>query len=311
MNYARLWCSCQWSWLPCSRCNIPEQRRPCCTSSGGIETEQRPIRSSELLSCWIPGFSIHAFTASILQGHYGHRYRRLCIREFSRCLPELQPCRSCGGSWVDHQHFDCPGEAHDPFASLTPGNILASVALNPEVDLQILISRRKSLLFLELRSTRIYITPLKYCLIKGTKILLIYVGLLFQGRTDPGQITGLVFQDCSVVGSPDYVALFNANRNAHQAFLGRPWKTFSRTIFIRTYIDQIIDPTGWLQWNGNFALSTLFDAEFGSYGPGAKSLKGRVQWSSQLSTPQAQAFSVNNFIQGQTWLPQTGIPFSP
>jgi pectin methylesterase-like acyl-CoA thioesterase len=132
-----------------------------------------------------------------------------------------------------------------------------------------------------------------------------------QGRTDSGQTTGLVFQDCSITGTPEYLALFQANRQAHQAFLGRPWKTFSRTVFIRTYIDQIIDPSGWMPWNGNFALSTLFAAEFGTYGPGAANLNNRVTWSSQLTTPQAQAFSVNSFIQGPSWLPATGIPFNP
>lgn len=132
-----------------------------------------------------------------------------------------------------------------------------------------------------------------------------------QGRTDSGQTTGLVFQDCSILGTPEYVALFQSNRQAHQAFLGRPWKTFSRTVFIRTYIDQIIDPSGWLPWNGNFALSTLFAAEYGTYGPGAATINNRVTWSSQLSTSQAQAFSVSSFIQGPSWLPATEIPFSP
>ncbi|KAG0607998.1 hypothetical protein M758_8G070300 [Ceratodon purpureus] len=135
--------------------------------------------------------------------------------------------------------------------------------------------------------------------------------LTAQGRTDSGQTTGLVFQDCAIAGTPEYLALFQANRQAHQAFLGRPWKTFSRTVFIRTYIDQIIDPSGWLPWNGNFALSTLFAAEFGTYGPGAANLNNRVTWSSQLTTPQAQAFSISSFIQGPSWLPATGIPFTP
>lgn len=151
-----------------------------------------------------------------------------------------------------------------------------------------------------------YITPANYyiwaTLIRGLSIL--------QGRTDSSQTTGLVFQDCSVTGTPEYVALFNSDPQGHQAFLGRPWKAFSRTVFIRTYIDQIIDPTGWMQWSGNFALNTLFDAEFGSYGPGAN-MNSRVTWSSQLTTPQAQAFSVSSFIQGPSWLPPSGIPYSP
>jgi pectinesterase inhibitor-like protein len=132
-----------------------------------------------------------------------------------------------------------------------------------------------------------------------------------QGRTDPGQTTGLVFQNCSVLGTLDYLALYQADPAGHQAFLGRPWKIFSRTIFIDTYLGQIIAPTGWLQWDGNYALATVFDGEIGSYGPGATNLQLRVNWSNQLTLQQAQAFSVNPFIQGASWLPQTGIPFNP
>ncbi len=152
----------------------------------------------------------------------------------------------------------------------------------------------------------------RWCVKRRTIVLTyLYWFKWMQGRTDPGQTTGLVFQNCSVLGTLDYLALYQADPAGHQAFLGRPWKIFSRTIFIDTYLGQIIAPTGWLQWDGNYALATVFDGEIGSYGPGATNLQLRVNWSNQLTLQQAQAFSVNPFIQGASWLPQTGIPFNP
>lgn len=134
---------------------------------------------------------------------------------------------------------------------------------------------------------------------------------VMQGRTDPGQNTALIFQNCSVYGTPEYEALYLAQPTLYRVFLGRPWKTYSRTIFIYTSLSEIVHIQGWLPWNGDFALNTLLDAEYGSYGPGVIDLTQRVWWSTQLSLPQAQIFSPQRFLQADTWLPATLVPYSP
>jgi pectin methylesterase-like acyl-CoA thioesterase len=132
-----------------------------------------------------------------------------------------------------------------------------------------------------------------------------------QGRTDPGQSTALVFQNCSVDGTEEYKALRRANPGRHHVYLGRPWKTFSRTVFLGSYLSPVVEPQGWLPWNGSFALDTLLDAEYGSYGPGAANLTQRVAWSTQLSFLQSQSFSAQRVLQARAWLPATSIPYSP
>ncbi|KAL7183975.1 hypothetical protein ACSBR2_026199 [Camellia fascicularis] len=36
--------------------------------------------------------------------------------------------------------------------------------------------------------------------------------------------------------------------------LGRPWMEYSRTVYLQIYLDTLVDPAGWLEWDGNFAL---------------------------------------------------------
>eukprot|EP00249_Psilotum_nudum_P034413 c53436_g1_i1 orf=369-2219(+) len=130
-----------------------------------------------------------------------------------------------------------------------------------------------------------------------------------QGRTDPAETTALVFQDCIVNGTRSYMEGFYSNPNHYRTYLGRPWKLFSRTIFINTFMEALIRPEGWLPWNGTFALDTLFFGEYKDHGPGANST-GRVLWSSQMSTEEALHFTVVTFIQGTQWLPSTNVPFT-
>ncbi|XP_078182190.1 putative pectinesterase/pectinesterase inhibitor 51 [Carex rostrata] len=126
-----------------------------------------------------------------------------------------------------------------------------------------------------------------------------------HGRTDPAQSTGFVFQNCVINGSDDYLALYRENPAVHRAYLGRPWKEYSRTVYINCRMEQIIRPEGWLQWNGDFALKTLFYGEYGSSGPGGDATR-RVSWSSRVPQEHVGVYSVESFIQGDQWIPNTG-----
>ncbi|XXG87187.1 hypothetical protein AAC387_Pa11g1936 [Persea americana] len=122
-----------------------------------------------------------------------------------------------------------------------------------------------------------------------------------HGRTDPAQSTGFVFQNCTINGTADYMALYNQNPKVHKNFLGRPWKEYSRTVFIHSYMDALISPEGWMAWDGDFALLTLYYAEFENVGPGAN-VSARVNWSSQIPPEHVSAYSLENFIQGDEWM---------
>jgi pectinesterase inhibitor-like protein len=125
-----------------------------------------------------------------------------------------------------------------------------------------------------------------------------------QGRTDPAQSTGLVFQHCTVDGTKEYMKDFSSNPSVHKVYLGRPWKMYSRTVFLNSYLGKLIRPEGWMPWNGTFALDTLFYGEYRNYGFGAK-VSGRVPWSNQISELNVGLYSVPSFIQGHEWLPST------
>ncbi|KAI4344669.1 hypothetical protein L6164_011868 [Bauhinia variegata] len=117
-----------------------------------------------------------------------------------------------------------------------------------------------------------------------------------QGRIDKRETTGLILQNCEI--KPDD----NLDKNKIKSYLGRPWKEYSRTIVMESQIGDVIHPDGWLPWEGDFALKTLFYGEFNNTGPGASTSK-RVKWPGYkvLTKDEAKEFTVGNFI-GGTWI---------
>lgn len=80
---------------------------------------------------------------------------------------------------------------------------------------------------------------------------------------------------------------------------------------MQTYMDSLINPAGWALWSGDFALSTLYYAEFNNTGPGSNT-SARVTWPgySVINVTSATNFTVANFISGDVWLPVTGVPYN-
>lgn len=122
-----------------------------------------------------------------------------------------------------------------------------------------------------------------------------------NGRIDPGQTTGFVFWNCTVDGNKEFVELFRTKPQSYRLYLGRPWKEYSRTLYVSCYLGTIIKPEGWLPWRGDFAVRTLYYGEFDSRGPGANRT-ARVEWSNQTPEHHVSLFSVENFIQGHQWI---------
>ncbi|XP_021770789.1 pectinesterase-like [Chenopodium quinoa] len=129
-----------------------------------------------------------------------------------------------------------------------------------------------------------------------------------QGRTEEKGPGGFVMEGCTISGEPDYKAV----KAQFPAYLGRPWKEYSRTIFMYSNIDDCIAPQGWTEWRGTFALDTLFYAEYQNKGTGADTSK-RVKWAGlkTLSPQQADGFTpAKLFVSGDKWIPQTGVPYA-
>lgn len=132
--------------------------------------------------------------------------------------------------------------------------------------------------------------------------------LTAQGRTDPNQNTGISIHNCRVTAASDLKPVQSSVRT----YLGRPWQKYSRTVFMKTYLDSLINPAGWMEWSGNFALSTLYYGEYMNTGPGS-STSNRVNWKGYhviTGASVASQFTVANFISGNSWLPATNVPFT-
>uniref|UniRef100_A0A7N1A634 Pectinesterase n=1 Tax=Kalanchoe fedtschenkoi TaxID=63787 RepID=A0A7N1A634_KALFE len=125
-----------------------------------------------------------------------------------------------------------------------------------------------------------------------------------QGRTDPNQNTGTSVHKCSVAGYDEELTA--------RTYLGRPWKNYSRAVVMSTEIGGVVDPMGWAEWvPGRDPPETIFYAEDGNMGAGS-SVGQRVRWrgyKSKMSGKEREAFSVKSFIQGDEWLPETGVTY--
>ncbi|KAB2029631.1 hypothetical protein ES319_D05G177200v1 [Gossypium barbadense] len=128
-----------------------------------------------------------------------------------------------------------------------------------------------------------------------------------QGRLDPNQNTGTSIQNCNILASADLEPV----KGSIKSYLGRPWKEYSRTVVMQSYIGDHIDPSGWSVWSEDFALKTLYYGEYMNRGPGADTSK-RVKWPGFhviTSAEEAKKFTVAELIQGGSWLKSTGVTF--
>nr|DAD33968.1 TPA_asm: hypothetical protein HUJ06_012819 [Nelumbo nucifera] len=129
-----------------------------------------------------------------------------------------------------------------------------------------------------------------------------------QGKKFKDESTGLVLQNCKIVPEQRLVA----ERLKIPSYLGRPWKEYAVTVIMESTIGDVIRPEGWMPWAGDFALDTLFYAEYNNRGPGANT-DHRVKWKGfKVITKKDEAlrYTVGPFIQGDEWLKDTGSPFT-
>nr|GMC66941.1 probable pectinesterase/pectinesterase inhibitor 34 [Ipomoea batatas] len=128
-----------------------------------------------------------------------------------------------------------------------------------------------------------------------------------QNRKDPNQNTGISIHASRILATSD----LDSSKANFSTYLGRPWKMYSRTVVMMSYIGDHVHPRGWLEWNATFALDTLYYGEYMNSGPGA-ALARRVSWPGYrvITLPvEASKFTVAQFIFGSSWLPSTGVAF--
>lgn len=113
--------------------------------------------------------------------------------------------------------------------------------------------------------------------------------LTAQSRTNPTQKTGYVI---------DHSRITAEGLGGKPFYLGRPWRSYSRVVYLHTEMPAELGAEGWTTWPANTPdANTPFYAEFDSQGPGARPAS-RVTWSHQLSAAQAKVFEPMKFLAG-------------
>ena len=133
-----------------------------------------------------------------------------------------------------------------------------------------------------------------------------FIAVTAQSRDNPDEATGITIQNCSILATEDLYS----NSSTVKSYLGRPWRVYSRTVYLESYIDDFIDPSGWKEWNGNEGLDTLYYGEYENDGPGS-STENRVTWEGYhvMDEYDAYNFTVSEFITGDEWLDSTSFPY--
>lgn len=86
---------------------------------------------------------------------------------------------------------------------------------------------------------------------------------------------GLVFFNCKLT----------TNSGNSTYYLGRPWRNYAKTVFVKCEMASHIKAEGWHNWSKPEAETTTFYAEYQSTGPGGN-MTSRVSWSHLLTQEQ-------------------------
>ena len=111
--------------------------------------------------------------------------------------------------------------------------------------------------------------------------------------TVENQESGYVFNRCRLTAAD----------GIERVYLGRPWRPFAATLFMRCELGNHILPEGWHNWDNPSNEKSARYAEYRNTGPGANP-GTRVGWSRQLSRKEAKWYTIENvFTRHDGWNP--------
>ncbi|EGN98149.1 carbohydrate esterase family 8 protein [Serpula lacrymans var. lacrymans S7.3] len=120
----------------------------------------------------------------------------------------------------------------------------------------------------------------------------------WQGTNDTRY--GAYISDSRIIRSPDANATTVTD---YSCYLGRPWNVLAVAVYLRTYMDESIQPVGFTPWDGETTVpNTTYYAEYDSYGLGGNT-SARVPQDHILTNIQAQNFTMDDVFLGRpSWI---------
>lgn len=110
-------------------------------------------------------------------------------------------------------------------------------------------------------------------------------GYVTAASTPEGQEFGYILDRCRLTG----------NCPPNSVYLGRPWRSFAKTVYLNCELGEHIRQEGWHDWDKTEAHATIRYEEYRSLGPGAKPSL-RAGFSRQLSDQEVQAYTKERIL---------------
>ncbi|KAK4782325.1 hypothetical protein SAY86_016427 [Trapa natans] len=128
-----------------------------------------------------------------------------------------------------------------------------------------------------------------------------------SGRENRKSRTAIVIHNCNINADPSLAPV----KSQFPTYLGRPWKAFSKTVYLQSFIGDVIHPDGWYPWEGTFALKTCYYAEYGNRGPGSNTAR-RVTWPGikHITPAQVIQYTGGILLSPDWWVSRAGVPYS-
>lgn len=110
-------------------------------------------------------------------------------------------------------------------------------------------------------------------------------GYVTAASTPEGRPYGYVFSNCR----------FTSDCPKESVYLGRPWRSFAKTVLLNCELGEHIKKEGWHNWGKTDAEKTIFYAEYNSSGPGACN-PARAPFAHILSEAEAREYTRENVL---------------
>ncbi|KAF3906145.1 Pectinesterase [Dactylellina cionopaga] len=111
-----------------------------------------------------------------------------------------------------------------------------------------------------------------------------------NGREAANNTSFYVFNKCKITGTSGVAS----------TYLGRPWRQFSRVVFQKSYLSNVVNPAGWSRWDAVQPVDNLYYREYKNSGPGSFGI--RANFSAELKAPIKAVDILGKHFEREYWV---------